>query len=224
MLSLERPLGVIGGLALFADHADPKRVYYIPTRPQLAYTGAAQELAFVKFRDADAADGGTGLLSFTTELAASDQQLATGERVRRPPGHSRAAARAGAVDSRQGGVRRGLAGGGRLRRETARRGDAGSRRDQPRDLLDAADRRRGGLDRRARAHRRPEPARRALRARSMPACGPPWTCGSAPITAAFTRSSPGASRSASPTRGSACGPRSNRPPRSWSSPARSRSR
>jgi hypothetical protein len=75
MLALERPLGVVSDLALFGDHADPKRVYYIPTRPQLAREGASQELAFVKFRETDAADGGVGLLSFTTELAVSDQQL-----------------------------------------------------------------------------------------------------------------------------------------------------
>jgi hypothetical protein len=75
MLALERPLGVVSDLALFGDHADPKRVYYIPTRPQLAKAGTAQELSFVKFKSADANDGGAGLLSFTTELAASDQQL-----------------------------------------------------------------------------------------------------------------------------------------------------
>jgi hypothetical protein len=74
MLALERPLGVVGDLALFGDHADLKRVYYIPTRPQVARDGSTQELAFVKFRDADA-EGGTGLLSFTTQLVASDQQL-----------------------------------------------------------------------------------------------------------------------------------------------------
>jgi hypothetical protein len=75
MLALERPLGVVADLALFGDHADPKRVYYIPTRPQFALTGGAQELSFVKFKDSDAADGGVGLLSFTTELVASERQL-----------------------------------------------------------------------------------------------------------------------------------------------------
>jgi len=75
MLALERPLGVAGSLALFGDHADPKRVYYVPTRPQLALAGTTQELSFVKFRSGDAADGGVGLLSFTTELVASDADL-----------------------------------------------------------------------------------------------------------------------------------------------------
>src|SRR5262245_8508394 len=75
MLALERPLGVAGSLALFGDHADPKRVYYVPTRPQLALAGTTQELSFVKFRADDAADGGVGLLSFTTELVASDADL-----------------------------------------------------------------------------------------------------------------------------------------------------
>jgi hypothetical protein len=75
MLFLERPLGVVDGLALFGDHADAKRVYYVPTVPRLAVTaGGAPEMSFVKFRDA-AAEGGTGLLSFTTELVATDQQL-----------------------------------------------------------------------------------------------------------------------------------------------------
>jgi hypothetical protein len=75
MLSLDRPLGVVSDLALFGDHADSKRVYYIPTRPSLARAGGQQELAFVKFRASDAEEGGAGLLSFTTELLATDQQL-----------------------------------------------------------------------------------------------------------------------------------------------------
>ena len=75
MLALERPFGVVGDLALFGDHVDPKRVYYIPTRPRLARDGSAGELSFVKFREEDAARGGAGLLSFTTEIVASDEQL-----------------------------------------------------------------------------------------------------------------------------------------------------
>lgn len=75
MLALERPFGVVADLALFGDHADPKRVYYVPTRPRLAREGGLGELSFVKFRDADAADGGVGLLSFTTEVVATDEQL-----------------------------------------------------------------------------------------------------------------------------------------------------
>jgi hypothetical protein len=75
MLALERPLGVVAGLALFGDHADGKRVFYIPTRPQLAKAGNAPEISFVKFRDADASSEGVGLLSFTTELVASEEQL-----------------------------------------------------------------------------------------------------------------------------------------------------
>jgi hypothetical protein len=74
MLALERPLGVVGDLALFGDHADRKRVYYVPTRPQLARDGSTQELSFVKFRDAEA-EGGAGLLSFATQLVASEQQI-----------------------------------------------------------------------------------------------------------------------------------------------------
>lgn len=75
MLALERPFGVVADLALFGDHVDPKRVYYIPTRPRLARDGRSGELSFVKFRDADTADGGAGLLSFTTEIVATDEQL-----------------------------------------------------------------------------------------------------------------------------------------------------
>jgi len=76
MLALDRPLGVVDGLALFGDHADPHRVFYAVTRPRLAAVAAGlPELSFVKFRSADAADGGMGLLSFTTELVASEAQL-----------------------------------------------------------------------------------------------------------------------------------------------------
>ena len=75
MLALDRPLGVVADLALFADHADRKRVYYIPTRPRLARSDGVPELSFVKFRQADAASGGVGLLSFTTELVAAEEQL-----------------------------------------------------------------------------------------------------------------------------------------------------
>lgn len=76
MLSLERPLGVVADLALFGDHALPERVYFVPTKPRIASAGSAgQELAFVKFRPSDVEDGGVGLLSFTTELVATPQQL-----------------------------------------------------------------------------------------------------------------------------------------------------
>lgn len=75
MLALDRPLGVVGDLVLFGDHADPSRVYWAATRPSLARAGATSEISFVKFRSADAAEGGVGLLSFTAELVASEQAL-----------------------------------------------------------------------------------------------------------------------------------------------------
>lgn len=76
MLALDRPLGVVAELVLYGDHADPNRVYYLPTRPRVARVGDAAELSFVKFRGDDpVADGGAGLLSFTTELAASEEAL-----------------------------------------------------------------------------------------------------------------------------------------------------
>lgn len=76
MLALDRPLGVVAELVLYGDHADPNRVYYLPTRPRVARVGDAAELSFVKFRGDDpVADGGAGLLSFTTELVATEEAL-----------------------------------------------------------------------------------------------------------------------------------------------------
>jgi hypothetical protein len=75
MLALDRPLGVVADLALFGDHTDTKRVFYITTRPQLAKTSSGAEISFVKFRRTDPVAGGAAFLSFTTELAASEQQL-----------------------------------------------------------------------------------------------------------------------------------------------------
>ena len=75
MLALNKPFGVVSDLALFGDHVDPNRVFYIATRPRLAQTGSGAEISFVKFRRSDPLSGGAGFLSFTTELAANEQQL-----------------------------------------------------------------------------------------------------------------------------------------------------
>ncbi len=75
MLALDRPLGVVADLALFGDHADRDRVYYIPTRPRIAVSSGQHELVFVKFKPEEAEQGGVGLLSFTTELVADENQL-----------------------------------------------------------------------------------------------------------------------------------------------------
>ena len=75
MLSLDRPLGVVADLALFGDHAERDRVFYIPTRPRIAVSHGQRELVFVKFKPEEAEQGGVGLLSFTTELVADDTQL-----------------------------------------------------------------------------------------------------------------------------------------------------
>lgn len=75
MLALDKPLGVVSDLALFGDHVDPNRVFYIATRPQLAQTASGAEISFVKFRRNDPQSGGAGFLSFTTELTADEQQL-----------------------------------------------------------------------------------------------------------------------------------------------------
>jgi hypothetical protein len=76
MLALDQPLGVVAGLALYADHADPRRVYYAATRPRLATLDGRAEWSFVRFRSRDAAEGGVGLLSFTTDLAVDEDRLA----------------------------------------------------------------------------------------------------------------------------------------------------
>ncbi len=76
MLALDRPLGVIADLALFGDHADPDRVFYIPVRPSIARVGAEPELSFVKFRRTDVIDDAeVGFLSFTSELSVTEDQL-----------------------------------------------------------------------------------------------------------------------------------------------------
>lgn len=75
MLALDRPMGVVSGLVLFGDHADPNRIHYAPTRPKLALTSSGErEFSLVKFRPGEASDGGVGLLSFTVDLEASERQ------------------------------------------------------------------------------------------------------------------------------------------------------
>lgn len=76
MLALDRPMGVISGLVLFGDHADPNRIHYAPTRPKLALTSSGErEFSLVKFRPGEASDGGVGLLSFTVDLEASERDF-----------------------------------------------------------------------------------------------------------------------------------------------------
>lgn len=88
MLALERPLGVMADLALFADHADPHRVFYIVTRPSLARSDGSAEISFVRFQRSDPATGGAGFLSFTTELTATDQQLKSARQFLESQGRS----------------------------------------------------------------------------------------------------------------------------------------
>jgi len=88
MLALDRPLGVVADLALFGDHIDRNRVFYIPTRPRLAQAGSGDELSFVKFRRAAGADGGVGFFSFTAELSASAEQLKEASELLRHQGVS----------------------------------------------------------------------------------------------------------------------------------------
>ncbi|PSN19935.1 hypothetical protein C7271_04760, partial [filamentous cyanobacterium CCP5] len=76
MLALDKSLGVVADLALYGDHADPKRVYTISTRPRIAQQNGQPELSLVKFRGDEGDElAGTGLLSFVTELTVSEAQL-----------------------------------------------------------------------------------------------------------------------------------------------------
>jgi len=76
MLTQEKTYGVVQGLALFGDHADPKRIYYIQTRPSIAMVNGKQEMVLVKYQSSDVLEqGGVGLLSFTTDLSVTEKQL-----------------------------------------------------------------------------------------------------------------------------------------------------
>lgn len=76
MLDLDRSLGVVADLVLYGDHAVPHRVHYLPTRPRLAPRDGGPAASFVVLPGTGlAAEGGAGLLTFTTELWASEAQL-----------------------------------------------------------------------------------------------------------------------------------------------------
>jgi len=76
MLALDRPLGVVGDLVVYEDHADPERFWYLPTRPRVAAAGdGVPEMSLVKFRGEDASEGATGFFSFVSELRATEDEL-----------------------------------------------------------------------------------------------------------------------------------------------------
>lgn len=76
VLSFDRPLGVVAGLVLYGDHADPRMVHVLPTRPRVVRSDEASSLSLVKLRGVDPTEAdGAGLLTFAAELAATEDQL-----------------------------------------------------------------------------------------------------------------------------------------------------
>ena len=85
MLYLDAPIGPIGGLMIYRDHADPNLFYYVPERPRLARNDGVPEFVFLKYRrditDNAAFDPNTkqelggGFLAFTVDLGVDDDQL-----------------------------------------------------------------------------------------------------------------------------------------------------
>jgi len=87
MLSLDKPIGPIHGVMVYADHADPNQHYYMPERPRLARDeNGVPEFLFLKYRR-DVTDDpsfdptqkqelGGGFLAFTTDLSVDDTVLA----------------------------------------------------------------------------------------------------------------------------------------------------
>jgi len=83
MISLEHPIGLLRGLMIYRDHAEPNLFYYVPERPRLARNNGVPELFFAKYRR-DITDNqsfeegeslGGGLLSFTVDLGVDDSAL-----------------------------------------------------------------------------------------------------------------------------------------------------
>ncbi len=85
MLYLDEPIGPIGGVMIYRDHADKSLFYYVPERPRLARNDGQPEFVFLKYRrditdnadfDPDAKEAlGGGFLSFTVDLGMEDDQL-----------------------------------------------------------------------------------------------------------------------------------------------------
>lgn len=81
MLALDKTFGPFGDLAVWGDHEAPSLFYYFPNTPRLARGEAGPELSFIKFRRdlseavAEGQNLGGGLLSFTVELRASEDDL-----------------------------------------------------------------------------------------------------------------------------------------------------
>ncbi|MCA9652488.1 MAG: hypothetical protein KC501_21410 [Myxococcales bacterium] len=82
MLSFDRPLGVVADLVLHRDHADPTLVHYLPARPRIVHAAEGPALSLVKLRGVDLVErDGAGLLTFTTELRADEEQLEAARRA-----------------------------------------------------------------------------------------------------------------------------------------------
>lgn len=85
MLYLDKPIGPIRGMMIYADHADPDLFYYVPERPRLAKNDGVAEFVMLKYRrditdnpafdpDTKQALGG-GFLAFTVDLGVDDEEL-----------------------------------------------------------------------------------------------------------------------------------------------------
>src|SRR4051812_46074504 len=50
MLYLDKPIGPIQGMMIYADHANPNLFYYVPERPRLARNDGTPEFVYLKYR------------------------------------------------------------------------------------------------------------------------------------------------------------------------------
>jgi len=85
MLYLDKPIGPIQGMMIYADHADPNLFYYVPERPRLARNDGTPEFVYLKYRrditdnpafDPDTKQSlGGSFMAFTVDLGVDDDQL-----------------------------------------------------------------------------------------------------------------------------------------------------
>jgi hypothetical protein len=85
MLYLDKPIGPIRGMMIYADHADPDLFYYVPERPRLARNDGKPEFVLLKYRrditdnpdfDPDMKQSlGGGFLAFTVDLGVEEDEL-----------------------------------------------------------------------------------------------------------------------------------------------------
>ena len=78
MLALDAPLGLVGELFVWGDHADPNRFYYAPGAPSLARAPDGEpEFSCILWQAVEAGERATAgaLLGFTAELAVSPEAI-----------------------------------------------------------------------------------------------------------------------------------------------------